>query len=88
MSETRAYLKHGNATLTPVEREIRDLLHETQHVPMNSRGELENARQVVLELKDYAKEARGAGLPYTEMVLLARREDIEWRLRKSRTEPT
>ena len=88
MPETRAYFQQRNGTLTPLEREIRDLLQETQILPMSTPGEIENARQVALELKDYAKEARDAALPYTAMLLLARRGNIEWRLKNSRTGPT
>jgi hypothetical protein len=76
----RVYTRYGVAGLSSLEREIRDLLHETQAVPINTPGEAENARQLAQELRDYAAQAREAGFPYTCKVLLDRREDIERRL--------
>jgi hypothetical protein len=47
---------------------------------MSTPDEIENARQLVLELKKYAVLARVARLPYTHKLLRAVRADIEMRL--------
>jgi len=67
--------------LSPFEKEIRDLLHESQIVPMRTPGEVDNAKQLAEELKNYAEQAIVASFPYTAQFLLDRKAGIEKRLR-------
>jgi hypothetical protein len=70
----------GLTILTPLERDIRDLLRQAQAVPMNTPGEAESARQLAESLRDYAAQATKAGFPYTCKVLLSRWKEIGRRL--------
>jgi hypothetical protein len=76
----RVYTRYGVAELSPLERQIRDLLHATQALQINTPGEVDNARQLAQELRDYATQAMAVGFPYTCKMLLQRRDEIELRL--------
>jgi hypothetical protein len=82
MPEARPPIRYGETALTPLEREIRDLLREAEVVPMSTPGEIENARQLALELRDYAAQAKNAGFPYTQKLLRAVRANIEMLIRE------
>ena len=85
MEDARTYQKSEPANLTPLELEIRDLLHETKSFVLRTAADVERARQLVKDLAEYAAQASRAEFPYTAMLLLERRAQLERQLNSARS---
>ena len=80
MPKVGNYSRYGHTSLSPLEREIRDLLRQAEVMALNNPGDVENAQKLAASLKDYAAQARDASFPYTARLLRAAQAGIELRL--------
>jgi hypothetical protein len=69
------------ASLSPLAREIRDLLVEADMVSLITDLEVEKAKSLADRLKRCADGARTAGFPFSESVLRRKADSIKNRLR-------